>query len=100
MPNEAITFPVHHYTEKTLLQTIARTFSIDELSDNIFLLKDVKGFEKDSFYLIKPNEYKCWHRAIAHYDLSEFMHVLMEADLKRIHAKGIVHEPILLSGTI
>ncbi len=81
---EAIDFPKHNYTEQTLLQTIAQTVSISELSSNIFLQKDVKGFEENFFYIVKPNEYKCWHRAIAHYDLAEFIEDIEESELTQI----------------
>ncbi|MCT4235554.1 N-6 DNA methylase [Elizabethkingia anophelis] len=45
----------------------------ENLSDNLFLQKDIKGFEEDYFYIAKPNQYKSWHSAIAHLDLSEFI---------------------------
>ncbi|HLP44787.1 MAG TPA: hypothetical protein VK469_02510, partial [Candidatus Kapabacteria bacterium] len=40
--------------------------SFSEISNDIFIQKDVKGFEKNSFYVIKPNQYKLWHKAIAY----------------------------------
>ncbi|EQB92811.1 N-6 DNA methylase [Elizabethkingia anophelis] len=45
----------------------------ENLSDNLFLQKDVKGFEEDYFYIAKPNQYKSWHSALAYLDLSEFI---------------------------
>lgn len=48
----------------------------ENLSDNLFLQKDIKGFEEDYFYIAKPNQYKSWHSALAHLDLSEFIHEL------------------------
>lgn len=45
----------------------------ENLSDNLFLQKDIKGFEEDYFYVAKPNQYKSWHSALAHLDLSEFI---------------------------
>ena len=75
-----IVFP-GNYTDESLLRTIARTFSIYEQSNKIFLQKDVKGFEEDYFYIIKPKEYKCWHRAMAYYDLAEFVKEIEEAEL-------------------
>ena len=41
-------------------------------NNNIFVQKDIKGFEAESFYVIKPNECKNWHPAIAHLDIGEF----------------------------
>ena len=40
--------------------------------DKLFIQKDIRGFEKDAFYIIKPNEYKCWHKAVAYLDAYEF----------------------------
>lgn len=48
----------------------------ENLSDNLFLQKDIKGFEEDYFYIAKPNQYKSWHSALAHLDLSEFINEL------------------------
>lgn len=44
------------------------------ISENLFLNKEIKGFEYEdnSFYIVKPNEFKLWHEAIAYYDLAEF----------------------------
>ena len=85
LAEETIIFPQHDYTEQTmLLFIIPRIVSIDELSKKIFVQKDKKGFEEDFFYIIKPNEYKCWHRAMAHYDLAEFVEKIEEAESKEL----------------
>lgn len=47
--------------------------------DNLFIQKDIKGFEKDSFYVVKPNEYKNWHEAIGHMDFYEFRDAILKA---------------------
>ncbi|WP_431211035.1 hypothetical protein ACQ86N_34605 [Puia sp. P3] len=61
--------------------TINRIFSTPEkITNDLFMQKDIKGFESDSFYVIKPNEAKNWHPAVAHLDLMEFV----EAILKRM----------------
>ncbi len=83
-PENGIAFPKHNHTEQDLLKTIAQTVSINELSERIFSQKDVKGFEEDFFYIIKPDEYKCWHRAMAHYDLAEFVEALEKAELEEL----------------
>lgn len=53
--------------------------SISQQSEELFIQKDIKGFEEEAFYVIKPNEYKNWHRALAHIDLSEFIDAIMKA---------------------
>lgn len=57
---------------KELLKTIVK-LSFENLSDNLYLQKDIKGFEEDYFYIAKPNQYKSWHSALAYLDLSEFI---------------------------
>ncbi len=61
-----------------LLEKFA-SISISEQSKDLFVQKDLKGFEEYGFYVIKPNEYKNWHRAIAYLDLSEFIDAIMRA---------------------
>jgi hypothetical protein len=55
----------------------------EEITKDLFIYKDIKGFEKDSFYIIKPNEYKNWHKAIAWLDINEFANVLVKKELKQ-----------------
>lgn len=43
-----------------------------QITDQLFVQKDIRGFNKDSFYIYKPNERRLWHRAIAHLDVNEF----------------------------
>lgn len=57
--------------------------SIEKMK-NMYIQRDIKGFETTSFYVIKPNEYKNWHRTIARLDLSEFIDAMIKADLERI----------------
>lgn len=70
----------------SVLKTLANKLSISEIvstndiEKNLFIQKDIKGFEDNSFYIIKPNEYKCWHRAMAWYDVAEFKEVIQEAE--------------------
>lgn len=78
-PIEKIDYKTKGKDEWTILKKISRTASISQLSKDIFIQKDVKGFEENSFYIIKPNEYKCWHRAMAWYDVAEIKQ-LIEAD--------------------
>lgn len=58
--------------DKKLITTITK-LGFENLSDNLFLQKDIKGFEEDYFYIAKPNQYKSWHSALAYLDLAEFI---------------------------
>lgn len=58
-----------------------------QLSDNqtmeqLFIQKDIKGFEENYFYVVKPNEYKNWHKAIGYLDFYEFDDAILEAGRK------------------
>ena len=50
--------------------------------NNLYIQKDIKGFTENSFYVIKSNEYKNWHPAIARLDIVEFMNQLIEMGSK------------------
>lgn len=56
--------------------------SIDKISNEIFVKKDIKGFQEDSFFVIKTNEYKNWHKAIARLDVNEFSNAIWEAEIE------------------
>lgn len=64
-----------------LLKTIS-ILSFENVSDNLYLQKDIKGFEPDFFYIAKPNQYKSWHPALAYLDLSEFIEALHNQKMK------------------
>jgi hypothetical protein len=71
--------------EKQILEKIAKSSSVSKISKEIFIQKDVKGFEQDSFYIIKPNEYKCWHRAMAWYDVSEIKSMIEDDEINLLN---------------
>lgn len=51
----------------------------EKITDRLFIQKDIRGFEKDYFYIIKPNEKKLWHKAIAFWDVNEFADAILKA---------------------
>ena len=50
-----------------------------KITDQLFVQKDIRGFEKDYFYIFKPNEKRLWHKAIGHLDVSEFSDAILKA---------------------
>jgi hypothetical protein len=54
----------------------------ERITDRLFIQKDIRGFEKTGFYIVKPNERKLWHEAIAYLDLNEFMDAILTAGKK------------------
>ena len=51
--------------------------------ENLFIQKDIKGFESDGFYVVKPNEYRNWHEAIGYLDFYEFQDAILKAGKKQ-----------------
>ncbi len=47
--------------------------------ENLFIQKDIKGFEAYGFYVVKPNEIKNWHKAIGYLDFYEFKKAILRA---------------------
>jgi hypothetical protein len=56
--------------------------SISEITDDMYIKKDAKGFSENSFFVLKTNEYKNWHKAIARLDVNEFSNAIWEAELE------------------
>lgn len=75
-PNESITWTKEKNIQKFL------KISGNHTLENLFLQKDIKGFEEDGFYVIKPNEYKNWHKAIGYLDFYEFQDAILRAGRK------------------
>lgn len=67
--------------ESEIFKLIADNISISQVAKDLYIQKDIKGFEENSFYIIKPNEYKCWHRAMAWYDVAEIKETIESAEV-------------------
>ncbi|MCK4981424.1 MAG: hypothetical protein KAS17_00800, partial [Victivallaceae bacterium] len=52
----------------------------DKITDKFIKQRDIRGFNKNSFYVIKSNQLKNWHQAVACGDLAEFVEAMMHAD--------------------
>lgn len=90
---EKIVYPNDKLNEAKVLEklgnlSISQITNTSDPTKNIFIQKDIKGFEENSFYIIKPNEYKCWHRAMAWYDIAEFKAKIEEAELNDLNNKS------------
>lgn len=72
-PNESIT-----WKKEKKIQNFLK-LSSEETLEQLFIQKDVKGFESDGFYVVKPNEYKNWHKAIGYLDFYEFQDAILKA---------------------
>ena len=52
--------------------------------------KDVRGFNKNSFYIIKPNKSKNWQPKIAHFDLYDFVGAMLNEENEKWKKKGMI----------
>jgi hypothetical protein len=74
--------------DKIIFKALAQETSLYTITDRLYLNKVVNGFEEDFFYIIKPNEFKSWHRATAHMDLMEFVDAINKSELKQMERKN------------
>lgn len=94
-PKETIVFIKEKTNEQQVLNKLASNLSISQITNtndaehNLFIQKDIKGFENNSFYIIKPNEYKCWHRAMAWYDVGEFREAIEDAEIEHFNNESL-----------
>ncbi|MFO7868896.1 MAG: DNA methyltransferase [Bacteroidales bacterium] len=58
----------------------ATELSSQKITDKLFVQKDLRGFEKDFFYIFKPNEKRLWHKAIGYQDVDEFMDAILKTN--------------------
>jgi len=75
--------PKFNRSDLSSLERFLLEFSTENISENLYLRKDIRGFEKEGFYIIKPAEPRLWHPAVAYVDVEEFV----EAILSDISAK-------------
>ncbi|NYB74538.1 N-6 DNA methylase [Sedimentibacter hydroxybenzoicus DSM 7310] len=52
-------------------------FMIGKTNDMFFQIKDIINFEENSFYILKTNDVKNWHEAIAELDLSDILNSIL-----------------------
>ena len=65
-------------TDNQILSLLIK-LSSEKITDKLFVQKDIRGFEKERFYIFKPNERRLWHKAIAYLDAEEFMDAILRA---------------------
>ena len=69
-----------------LLSSIIK-LSSEEISERLFVTKDIRGFDADCFYIFKPNERRLWHKAVAYVDAEEFSESIFRAERESANAK-------------
>jgi len=59
------------------LEQFLLKLSVEGLSDNLYLRKDIRGFEENGFYIVKPCDQRLWHPAMAYVDVEEFVDAIL-----------------------
>lgn len=59
------------------LTSFLLSLTASNISENLYLRKDIRGFEKDGFYIVKPAEERLWHPAVAYVDVEEFVDAIL-----------------------
>lgn len=72
-------------TDSTKLLQFLSALGNEKITDRLFIQKDIRGFEENGFYIVKPNEQRLWHKAIAYLDLNEFVDAILTAGKKEVH---------------
>lgn len=49
-----------------------------KITERLYVQKDIRGFERNGFYLFKPNIRRLWHPAIARLDVEEFADAMIK----------------------
>jgi hypothetical protein len=57
--------------------------SLFKEGENLYIQKDIKYFEANEFFIIKPNEMKCWHKALAYKDLFEIREEIIKSNQRK-----------------
>ena len=65
------------FGEYSTLEAFLLALSTERVTDQLYLRKDIRGFEKNGFYIIKPCEQRLWHPAMAYVDVQEFVDALL-----------------------
>ena len=68
--------------KNTAILELLSSLGVEKITNSLFIQKDIRGFEENGFYIIKPNEKKLWHKATGHLDVNEFMDAILLAGKK------------------
>ena len=83
LPNNTESITWEEAGNNDIIQLLS-SIGTERITDRLFVQKDIRGFEKDGFYIIKPNEQILWHKAIAHLDINEFVDAVLVAGKKSV----------------
>lgn len=70
-------------TDNEDLEILLGDLGVYNVCKDLYFQQDVRGFTKNSFYIIKPNERKLWHTAIGYLDAIEFEEEIIKAEINQ-----------------
>ncbi|MBW7954430.1 hypothetical protein H3C61_01325 [Candidatus Gracilibacteria bacterium] len=78
---------INFIEDKNNINEIFETFKIGEskITKDLYKIRDVRGFNENSFYIIKFNQIKNWHKGLAYIDINEFRDAMMKSGTKKIN---------------
>lgn len=76
-PDEYIEWKKESKSKEVILKNFIG-LGFEKQAANLYIQKDIKGFNDSSFYIIKPNEFKVWHEAVAYLDLNEIIESIFQ----------------------
>jgi len=86
-PESRYTFINNTNFEQLKTMDLFSKLMLHKINDKFYQVKDVIYFEESSFYILKSNEAKKWHKAIAELDLSEIIdYILTKEEGSRLKA--------------
>jgi hypothetical protein len=59
-----------------------------EVCKDLYIQQDVRGFTSTSFYIVKPNERKLWHKAVAYLDVMEFEEEITKTEINQLKSQS------------
>ena len=68
--------PIFKTVSLGAMERFLLSLSSEGLSESLYLRKDIRGFEKEGFYIVKPCEQRLWHPAVAYADAEEFVEAM------------------------
>lgn len=69
--------------DSEVLQVLSSLGS-EKITNQLFIRKDIRGFEEYGFYIVKPNERKLWHKAIGYIDVNDFVDSILTTGKKSV----------------
>ena len=85
--DESLEKKIQFKTDINANKELLSKFMISKINDLFYQVNDIINFEENSFFIIKTNEFKNWHPAIAQMDLSEVIDEILSGNREGNHER-------------